>query len=104
LSKVLRIVEIITDLSIVFLNILLSFGCTLYPEVGGTSLDINVAPGATVIELLVRLYWTLLVLRVDFCVLDRGYYVLDRVGWVNKDHLAVAGLVEGLNASKKTRI
>ncbi len=87
-----------------FLNILLSFGCTLHPEVGGTSLDINVAPGATIIELLVRLYWTLLVVRVDFCVLDRGYNVLDRVGWVKKGHLAVAGLVEGLNASKKTRI
>jgi hypothetical protein len=84
----------------VFLNILLSFGCTLHPEVGGISLDIKVTPGATVIELLVRLYWTLLVLKVVFRVLDRGYNVLDRVGWVKKGNLAVVGLVEGLNASK----
>ncbi len=86
------------------MNILLSFGGTLHPEVGVTSVDINVALGATVIELLVRLDWTLPVLRVVFRVIDRGYDFLDRVGGVKKDNLAVEGVKEGLNVSKKTKI
>ncbi len=67
-------------------------------------MDINVTLGATVIELLVRLDWTLPVLRVVFRVQDRVYNVLDRVGGVNKDNLAVEGVEEGLNVSKKTKI
>jgi hypothetical protein len=67
--------------------------------VGGASLDIRVAHGATIIELFVWLDQTLLVFGVVLPVLGHGYDFLNGVGGVKRSNLAVEVLEEDLSAS-----
>merc|ERR1711953_78272 len=72
---------------------------------GGFLLDVVVAQGATVFQLLTSEDETLLIWWNSFFILDLGFHVVNRVAWLNLqcDGLASQGLDEDLHTSTKSQ-